>query len=410
MVTQFYAPEPGPATLPSNLAETLARRGHEVRVVTGFPNYPTGRLADGFKLARRSDEVRHGVAVRRVYLYPDHGSAAGRMANYGTFGLSSVVSGVSWLSDADAVWVNASPITLAWPIWALRAMRLPVVSHILDLWPESLFATGFGRLAENAPVRRALDAWTGSIYRSSHLVAYISPGVHDVLRSRGVPERKLRYVPMWADEATFAPGGKSMRNELGIAEDSVVLAYAGALGEAQGLETLIDACREITDPRFVCIVAGSGGSEQALRARARDVTAIRFIGRIPQPRMTDLMASIDASYVSLRDTHLGRVSTPSKTQAALAAGVPVVAAARGDVRRVIENARAGLGADPSSVSSVVDAIRQFCSMSVSDRAHLAENARRTYETKFSLERGAAEVEKMLQQAASDHRKQVQPDA
>lgn len=399
VVSQFYAPEPGPAMLPAILAEELTRRGHEVRVVTAFPNYPTGVVADGYDLARRSDEMVNGVSIRRVYLHPDHGSALGRMGNYGSFAASAVLSGVSWLKHADAVWVNASPITLAWPIWALRAMRVPVVSHILDLWPESLYATGFGRMAATAPVHAALDAWTSGMYHGSNLVAYISPGVGDILKSRGVPSSRLRYVPMWADEETFRPDGTSMRAELDIDDHAVVLVYAGALGEAQGLGTLIDACRRIDDPRFVCVIAGSGGAEESLRERAKDVPNVRFIGRVPQSQMTDLMATADASFVSLRDTPLGRVSIPSKTQAALAAGVPVLVSSPGDVSRLVASTQSGLTADPTNVADVAGAIMRLCGATPTQHAQWRANALTTYRDQFSLARGAEKVEEMLMQVA-----------
>lgn len=399
IVSQFYAPEPGPATLPANLAEELARRGHAVKVVTGFPNYPSGKLAPGYRLQRRQDEVRAGVHIRRVYLHPDHGSAPGRAANYGTFGISSIVNGLTSLRGADAVWVNASPITLAWPIGALRVVGVPVVSHILDLWPESLYATNFGTLAQPAAARRLIGAWTGSMYRMSDLVVYISPGVGEILKSRGVPADKLRYVPMWADESTFHPGGSSMRGELGIRDDAVVVLYAGALGDAQGLETLISACRDVRDPRFLCVIAGDGGNEAELRRQAQGQDNIRFIGRVPQAAMTDLMASADASFVSLKDTALGRVSTPSKTQAALASGLPVIAAARGDVRHVVENAGVGFGADPRHIASVTAALEQLCRMPRSERQQMGCRARQTYEDQFSLGRAASQVEAMLLTAA-----------
>lgn len=409
VLTQYYAPEPGPATLPANLAEELSRRGHDVQVVTGFPNHPTGQLADGYRLARRRDEVREGVRVRRVYLHPDHSSAVGRMANYGSFAASTVLSGVSWLRHTDAVWVNSSPITLAWPIWALRAMRVPVVSHILDLWPESLYATGFGRMAANAPVRAALDAWTSGMYRGSNMVAYISPGVGDILTSRGVPSSKLRYVPMWADEATFRPDGTSMREELDIDDHAFVLLYAGALGEAQGLGPLIDACQRIDDPRFVCLVAGSGGAEESLRERAKDVHNVRFIGRVPQSQMTDLMATADASFVTLRDTPLGRVSIPSKTQAALAAGVPVLASAPGDVSRLVASTQSGLTADPTNVADIASAIMRLCRATPTQYAQWRANALTTYRDQFSLARGAQKVEEMLMHVArSDGRRRPTP--
>ncbi|KRE35497.1 hypothetical protein ASG73_16310 [Janibacter sp. Soil728] len=400
IVSQFYAPEPGPAQLPANLAEGLAARGHSVRVVTGFPNYPTGTVMPGYRLTRRMDEVRHGVDVRRVYLHPDHGSALGRITNYGSFALSAIGNGLGHLRHADVIWVNASPITLAWPIWALKAHRVPVVSHILDLWPESLYASGFASMADHRAASRLLEGWTSSIYRASDHVAYIAPGVRDLLLSRGVPEAKLHHIPMWADEATFHPGGVSVRTDLGISPDAVVLLYAGALGEAQGLEALVDACALVDDPRFVCVIAGSGSSESALRSRAAGMNQVRFIGRVSQDAMTDLLASADASFVSLRDTPLGRVSIPSKTQAALASGTPVVVAATGDVRELVDARGLGWTADPGSPQDIARAIGLLLSTSTAERASMGEHARSVYESDFSLERAIGRLETLLRSAAT----------
>lgn len=276
IISQFYAPEPGPAQLPTALAECLQQRGHQVRVVTGFPNYPLGELAGGYTLHRKQDEERGGALVRRVYLHPDHGSARGRAANYASFGASSVVNGLNFLRGAEALWVNASPITLAWPIWAARALGIPTVSHILDLWPESLYGTGFGDRLSGPIANRLLHAWTNSIYRGSDKVAYISPSVGDLLQRRGVPRDKLHYIPMWADEQVFRPHGHSMRRELNIPSDAIVVTYAGALGRAQGILPLIDACSMVDDPRFVCIIAGSGVEEDAVRDVAGRTPRVRF--------------------------------------------------------------------------------------------------------------------------------------
>lgn len=403
ILTQFYAPEPGPAQLPTTLAEALAARGHTVRVVTGLPNYPTGELADGYGMARSLDEVRNGVAIRRVYLHPDHGSGLGRVANYGTFGVSSIINGLPTLRGADAVWVNASPVTLAWPIWALRSMRIPVASHILDLWPESLFASGFDRLSNNMISAAVLHAWTNSVYRGSDQVAYISPGVRELLMERGVPPERLHYIPMWADEKTFNPGGVSMRAELNIPAEATVLVYAGALGAAQGLETLIDACALVNDPQFMCVIAGSGSAELGLRDRARGLGSVRFIGRLPQPQMTGLLASADASFVSLRDTPLGRVSTPSKTQAALASGTPILMAAEGDARDVITRSGGGWTAAPHDARDIARAIQQLIATPRTERLRMGQLAVTTYEKEFSLDRAVHQVEALLEAAARrDH--------
>ena len=111
LLTQWYDPEPGPARLPGVLARGLAARGHQVSVLTGFPNYPTGELPPGWSMSRMRRQVEDGVSVTRVALYPSHdASAARRMANYGSFGASTLVNGMSALRGADVCWVNYSPI------------------------------------------------------------------------------------------------------------------------------------------------------------------------------------------------------------------------------------------------------------------------------------------------------------
>src|SRR5664279_81046 len=145
LLTQWFDPEPGPAALPGVLARALVSRGHSVQVVTGFPNYPSGAVAAGYHVRRRSDENLDGVSVRRVALYPSHDSSTvGRMANYASFGASAVVSGLNALRDVDALWVGNSPITVAWPMWAAKlTMNIPSVVHIMDLWPDTYLISGF---------------------------------------------------------------------------------------------------------------------------------------------------------------------------------------------------------------------------------------------------------------------------
>ena len=127
LLTQWFDPEPGPAALPGVLARGLVARGHEVQVLTGFPNYPSGTIADGYRVRPRTDEHRDGVDIRRTALYASHdASALRRFANYASFGLSAATLGVGALRDVDAVWVNYSPITTAWPMWANQLLhRVP---------------------------------------------------------------------------------------------------------------------------------------------------------------------------------------------------------------------------------------------------------------------------------------------
>lgn len=409
LLTQWYEPEPGPGALPAALARGLLARGHEVQVLTGFPNYPTGLIAPGYTMRRSLDEILDGVNVRRVALYANHdASAIRRITNYASFGASAVVSGLGSLRGLDALWVNYSPITVAWPMWAARfGLGIPQVSHIFDLWPDTLTLSGFtggGRAYRAA--EPSLNAWCRAMYRASESVAFISPGMGPILEMRGVPARKLHYVPMWADEAIFQPSNDNMRADLGIADDAIVLLYAGALGEAQGLTTLIEACAQITDARFLCLIAGSGISESSLRVRAQDVgaTNVRFLGRLRQDEMTTLMATGDFNYVGLRPHALSPVTMPSKTQAALAAGRALLVAAEGDVATVICDSRAGFTADPRDPVSIAAAINSACDLGRDGLHAMGVRARKYYERTFSVERGVTSIESLLAQASATRRR------
>jgi len=408
LLTQWYDPEPGPAALPGVLARGLVARGHEVQVLTGFPNYPTGVIAADYTMRRALDEVLDGVSVRRVALYPSHdASAMRRIVNYASFGASAVVSGLGSLRGLDALWVNCSPITVAWPMWAARfGLRIPQVAHVLDLWPDTLLAGGFARDGRAHRVAESgLNAWCRAMYRIAESVAFISPGVGPILRERGVPAEKLHYVPMWADETIFQPSDDDLRAELGVAADAIVLLYAGALGDAQGLGTLIDACAQITDGRFLCLIAGSGISEGSLRAHAEEVgaTNVRFLGRLPQRQMTNLMATGDFNYVGLRPHALSAITMPSKTQAGLAAGRALLVAAEGDVAAVIRDSGAGFIADPRDPATIAAAIRSACDLGRDGLHDMGARARQYYESTFSVDRGVSSIESLLERAAATRR-------
>lgn len=416
LLTQWYDPEPGPAALPGTLARGLVARGHQVSVLTGFPNYPTGRLPQGWRMSRVRRQVEDGVSVTRVALYPSHdGSTVRRMANYGSFGASALVNGLSALRGADAVWVNYSPITVAPAMLAARhGLGVPMVCHVADLWPDTLTAGGFapahpvlGRVVDGA-----LDAWCDAMYSASELVTYIAPGVHDVLRRRGVPESKLAYAPMWAEESTFSPAddvtardGMAWRAALGIGDDEIVVLYAGALGHAQGLRTLVDAAGAVDDPRLRVVIVGSGTAEDELRSRAEPLGhRVLFPGRVPQSQMPVLMAAADVCFVGLSTTPLSRITMPSKTQATLASGKALLVAADGDVQQATRDSGAGWAVDSGDVRGLTDAMRAVCQSGRRGLAERGRAGRRYYEREFGLQRALDRAEAHLSQAARQGRR------
>lgn len=402
ILSQWYDPEPGPAALPGVLARELARRGHEVKVLTGFPNYPTGQLAEGYRIKPRMVENLDGVEVTRTALIPNHSqSGLGRILNYGSFGITAAILGDRALKDIDVLWVNYSPITVALPMFVQRARRTRVVCEVADLWPDTMLVAGLSGASRLAVVAKPLlNAWTNAMYRASDFVVHIAPSVGSVLQTRGVPVDKIRFIPKPANEQHFHRNGKSLRSELGLDEGDIVILYAGAMGTAQDLSSLVLAVALVQDPRLKLILAGSGTEESALRKLAAGDDRVVFLGRRPMDQMADLMATADASYIGLADHPLSRMTMPSKTQTILASGKASIVAAEGDVADVIGAAEAGYitrSGDPQSIASVLSEVLADGRETLAD---MGQRARDEYARSYSVTATTDAVETLLMEAAS----------
>ena len=407
VLSQWYPPETGPATLPEVLSRALAVRGHEVSVVTGFPNYPTGRLVEGYRIRRRTDELgANGVKVRRVALYPSHDrSAVRRFLNYSSFALSATVSGRSALRGMDAFWVYNSPATIGLPSAAVTAAGGPPhLMHVMDLWPDSILFSGLGGSRIYTRLGWALQRWCDWTYRQAGAIACISRAVVDELHARGVGRDKIHHVPVWTDEALFYPRERddALARELGVG-DRFTLLYAGSLGDAQGLDSLLEVCSRVTDLQdFRCLIAGSGVAERRLRDRAAELrlSNTTFLGRWPAAEMGGLMSIGDIHLVSLSDDPLSAMTMPSKLPAILASGRAVVASSTGEASRVVAEAGAGWSVRPGDIDAFEDVVRRAHSAGRLGTAELGRAGRQYYEQRLSLESGVDAVECLLQDIAA----------
>jgi colanic acid biosynthesis glycosyl transferase WcaI len=400
LLSQWYEPEP--TIIPGVLARELTRRRHSVRVLTGFPNYPEGRIYDGYRQAARRDEDASGVAIRRVALYPSHSlSTFGRLTSYASFAASASVWGPSWFRNIDALWVSNSPPSVGLPTWLIRVRHRPrIVLHIMDLWPESLIASGFGSsILRWRAIEGAIDRWLDMTYRIANSIACTSRKQIELLTARGVPGDKLSYVPIWVDETIFHPSDRdeALARELGVTGKTVLL-YAGAIGEPQGLGTLIEVCGRLRDePNFHCVVAGTGVAEALLRARAKEdrLANISFLGRWPSNDMTRLMSIGDIHFVSLRSDPLAEIAMPSKVPATLACGKPIIVAARGDAAAVVMRSGAGWTCAPEDARELETTVRTSLAASDCKLRDMGQRAREAYEAEFAVSIGVKGVEQLL---------------
>lgn len=370
VLSQYYDPEPVPKA--GELARALRDRGHSVHVITGFPNYPSGVLYEGFRLKLVGKEIRDGLTVIRTYEYPYHGtSVVGRMLNYGTFALSAVLGALS-IGKTDVIYVWHPPLTIGIAAWLIGLVRrAPFVYDVQDIWPESALLSG---LMKPGPVVRVMHALEKFVYRRAAHLFVVTEGARQNLIGKGVQPDRVTVMPHWIDEELFAPASETTRDQCradhGWGDDFVVL-FAGNIGLVQGLDTVIEAASLLpADSRVRIVIVGDGADKARLvelaAARAAG-TRVTFVDRQPMEAMPRFMAASDALLVHLRRSELSRYVIPTKTLAYLAAGRPIVMAMEGAAADLVAEAEAGVIVTPENPSALADALVRLAAMSTSER-------------------------------------------
>lgn len=402
MISQWYDPEEGSPAVAGAIARSLLALGHEVHVLTGFPNYPTGTVYPGYRIRWYQYENRAGVHVHRVPLIPSHDrSALRRAVSYLSYAVSA---STRWglLRRMDAWLVYSTPATVVAPAMLARAVfRRPYVMLIQDLWPDTVTESGFvreGRVLTAAT--RALHAFCDASYRGAAEIAVTSPGMAEILIERGVAARRLSVVANWVDETVFRPVPRdpALARQLGLT--GFVVMYAGSLGDLQGLDQVLEAAALVADlPEVRFAFVGSGVAEARLRRAAAGLANVTFLGRQPVERMTEVMACGDVQLVSLKDLPLFRSTLPSKVQAALASGRVVLGAVAGDAGRLIRRSGAGLAVPPQRPRALAEAVRRLYALDPREREAMGQAGRRFYLDHLSERVGSATLSDLLRRAA-----------
>lgn len=403
-LTQWFDPEPG-ALRGLPLARWMMSRGHEVKVLTGFPNYPGGKVYPDYRQRAWQREEMDGVPVLRVPLYPSHnGSALRRIANYGSFALSAASVGTPLIGKADVGFVYHPPATVGFPAMILKWLRaVPFAYHIADMWPESVVESGMvGAGRARQMVESVLSTWCRVVYKQARAISVLSPGFKQLLIERGVPADKVHIIYNWADDV-FQPLPKdaALEAELGF-KGRFNVVYAGNMGAFQGLETVIKAALRLKHiPAIQIVLVGTGQKEEELKALTRELGAdnVRFLGRRQFWEMPKLNSLADVLLVHLKDLPFFSSTIPSKTQVSLASGRPVLMAVRGDAAEVIRKAGAGLTCEPENEEEMARAILKLYEMERDQRELMGARGRQFYLDEMSLEIGGQRTEALLEAIA-----------
>lgn len=398
MITQWFDPEP---TFKGLLfAKELKRQGYEVDVVTGFPNYPGGKIYEGYRVRPFQREVIEDIRVLRVPLYPSHdGSGFRRALNYISFALSASL-GVLVVRRPDVAYVYHPPATVGLPAMVLKAFRgVPYVYDVQDLWPDTLAATG---MMNSAPALRLVGALMNMVYKGAARIVVLSHGFREALSQRSVPARRIEVIPNWAHEDKIDLRiNPSRAIELGF-EGKFTVTFAGNMGKGQALETVLSAAKELIDEkRFRFLLIGGGVDFENLKrlASANQLTNVDFMPRRPPSEIGEILALSDTLLVHLRDDPLFSITIPSKTQAYLLAGRPIIMGVRGDAAKIVSEAGAGVCFEPENATELVRSVRMLMAMERSELESMGTAGLRFYREQMSLDVGAHRFANVLRRAS-----------
>src|ERR1022692_1954773 len=353
-----------PAARAVELSRHWARMGHEVTVLTGFPNHPTGIVPEEWRsrLHRLHDtEIIDGVRVVRTWLWPlPNRKTHERILNYTSFCVSAALSGLA-LRRPEVVIATSPQLLCALSGWWLAWWkRVPFVFEVRDLWPESLAAVGAS--SEGTLLHRMLGALAGFLYRRADRIVVVAPAFQDhLVRYWNVPAAKISVVENGVETDLFRlePAATDGRKQLKL-EERFLICYIGTMGNAHGLETLIAAAEELQTalPRAMFLLIGEGAEKERIVkiAAGRGLNNIRFLGQQPRERIPVYVSAADVCLVMLKKAELFKTVIPTKLLEYMACERPVVVAVDGEARRIVEAARAGMFVPPEDSQALAKAI------------------------------------------------------
>jgi colanic acid biosynthesis glycosyl transferase WcaI len=400
ILTQLFHPEPNHLKGLA-YAQELVRRGHEVEILTCFPNYPGGTIYPGYHMKPWTSEIISGIRVHRVMMFPSHDrSAVRRSMGYASFAVSAALIGPWLVRKPDLVHVYQGPATLGWPALALESLRgAPFVLDIQDLWPDSVVASDMVRIPGVEPL---LALWSKLTYRLARKVIVLSKGYRDSLLRRGVPADKIEVVPNWCDERASEEPAKPFGGDPFGLRGAFNIVYAGNFGVVQNLGNVIEAAGLISEkrPEVRFVMIGSGVEEPSLREAVsrRGLKNVLFVPRQVPDKLGALMAFADVILVHLRDDPLAAIGIPQKTQAALAAGKPILMAARGSAGDLIREAEAGLVCAPGRPSEVAAAATKLADLPREELRAMGLRGRSYYQRELSFSIGVRRMIEVYESA------------
>lgn len=379
VITQYFYPENFRI---NQFCLDLKKRGYEVDVLTGKPNYPRGEYYKGYTFKGREDEDWNGIKVFRAPLRARKKGSINLLRNYLSFAYHSKkrVSKIK-KNEYNVIYVfEVSPITVALPALKLkRKTNIPIVMNVQDLWPENIIAiTGI----TFPPVIKMIDVLVKRIYKHCDLLLCASPSFVGKIKKKTKDKDKVLYWPQYSivEQAT------DVDNYFNPNDFNIV--FTGNVGKAQGLDLVIEAAKQLMDFPIKWHLIGDGSNKEELEKQVKENELgeiVKFYGHVGESEIPKYLASASAALLILKSDPVFEMTIPAKLQTYLACGVPIIGCVSGEAKKIVLDANAGIVSDRINTASLVEVCKKMVTLPDKELNKLKENALCYYKDNFNRE-------------------------
>lgn len=391
IVTQYFYPE---TFRVNTLCRELVKRGHDVTVLTGYPQYPQGKIYDGYGFNKPYEAIWNGAKIHRIKMRPRGKTPFGLLLNCYTF----VAEGKKWVKKCkekfDAIYVfEVSPVTVGLPAVAYyKKFGTPIYFNVQDLWPENVqIVLGINIKPVIAVINRIVD----KIYGASHKILCSSQSFVENIAGRGVPREKLVFWPQFCTE----PKLEGTQKPDCYKEEYFNIVFTGNIGQAQGLDLMVDAAAKLRDTKVRWFLVGDGRAREHLEKRVaaeglEDV--ITFVGKVSEEEANRYIHYADCAYLSFQKNKLFDMTLPAKLQSYMACGTPILAAAGGESARVVKQCRCGIVTEQEA-EALAEGVQKLLACPDAQLKEMGTNARMAYGELFEMGKLIGQLEGLMEE-------------
>jgi glycosyltransferase involved in cell wall biosynthesis len=380
-VSQYFYPE---VFKGNDIVFDFVKRGHEVTVLTGKPNYPTGVFFPGYTFFNKKNETINGAKIIRVPVYPrKNGKGFHLVINYLSFVFFSYLACFFRVNEKYDVIIiqQLSPVTMALPgIWLKKKNRAPVYLWVLDLWPESILAASSFK---NKVVINLIDKLVKYIYNSSDVILISSKNFRDsILRKLNDKNKEIIYFPNWAEDI-FSTPTKNNNLDLSLPKGFNIM-FAGNVGEAQDFETILKAAELTKYEQINWLILGDGRKLEWIKREVinKNINNVILLGRFEIEKMPYFFKEADVMLVTLKDQPVFGLTVPAKIQAYMASGKIILGALNGEGNLIVNESKCGFVVNSGNFLSLANYAIKIKHLSNNEKMQMEKNALNYYHENF----------------------------